>query len=173
VKTAISFLFSALLLNSLFYYCYISYSVLHAKWDAMLAISVIAKRGTRDIVRIAVNNSAKYESDEIWYQGKLYDVLKRESVNDTNFLYLLQDEEEGKLLSDNSEYFNNLTDQIAGNSFKIPHNSKFVAFPDFKYLLTQSQKLDLDLFKINSQTVKYKFQIRPFAADVPTPPPKS
>jgi hypothetical protein len=173
VKTGISFLFSVLLLNSLFYYCYFSCSVLHAKIETMLAISAMDKRGEGDIVRIAVDKSAKYESDEIWYQEKLYDVLKRESVNDTNYLYLLQDKEEERLLMDNSEYFNNLTSLSAGNNFRFPHSSRFIAFPDFKYLLTQEQRLNLFVLNTDSQAVKYKFSVITFPADVPTPPPRN
>src|SRR5580658_1799196 len=139
----------------------------------MLAISVMDKRGTGDIIRIAVDKSAKYESDEIWYQEKLYDVMKRESINDTNYLYLLQDKEEEKLLSANSEYFNNLTALSLGDNSKIPHIAKFIVLPEFKYFFAKEQKISPFLFKIGSLNVKYKFKIKQIPADVPTPPPKS
>ena len=80
---------------------------MHAKIEAHLAISDPKSNSESAVIKIAVCQLDKDENDEVWYRNKLYDVIKRDLVNDTMYVILLSDNNEEQLLTDNYNYFCN------------------------------------------------------------------
>src|SRR5580704_1759368 len=91
--------------NSFFYYGYFSFSLLKAKLAAKLALAKMNPQASFDILKVPVCQLEKDESDEVWYGGKLYDVVQRDRINDTLYVFLLRDEQEQNVLTCNQKYF--------------------------------------------------------------------
>jgi len=91
--------------NNLFYYGYFSISLIRSKIAAALALAKIDPAASTNLLRVAVGRLQKDESNEVWFNNKLYDVVDRERTNDTTFVYLLRDEDEQTLVSGNQRYW--------------------------------------------------------------------
>ena len=66
--------------------------------EAQLALARVSPQAGPDvsqtgspILKVPVGQLQKDESDEVWYQGKLYDVVERDRINDTGYVFLLRD----------------------------------------------------------------------------------
>ena len=114
----------------------------------------------------------KDESGEVWYDDKLYDVVKRESVNDTEYVYLMRDEDEQDILTQNSDYFKNDSGIFFGEGYKQTPQKKALGATDNNYMAASVKKTFWYNYPSAPPTVKYKFCITSFSTDVPTPPPK-
>ena len=69
--------------------------------------SAVTQAGS-DIIKVPVCLLQKDESDEVWYKDNLYDVVERDRINDTNYVFLLQDEQEQNVLAGNEKYFQDI-----------------------------------------------------------------
>jgi hypothetical protein len=172
VKTGIAIFLTILLFNSLFYCCYFSVSVIHAKIEAHQTISHIDNNESAGIIKVLVNDLDKDESDEAWYKNKLYDVVKRKNVGGISYIYLLQDKDEEELIEDNYNYFNDNMEIFYTNSFKIPHSQKIVPVPDCQYIIPGAQKIIHFHFILKTPAVKNEYYFTCFNTEVSTPPPK-
>lgn len=85
--------------NSLFYYSYFSFSMLKAKVEAKLALAKTSPQASPDILKVPVNRLQKDELDEVWYNSELYDVVERDRIDDTIYVFLLRDEQEQNILT--------------------------------------------------------------------------
>ena len=63
-----------------------------------MALAKINPRASLDILRVPVAQLQKDESDEVWYDGKLYDVAERDRIDDTLYVFLERDEQEQNVL---------------------------------------------------------------------------
>ncbi len=91
--------------NSLFYYGYFSISLLKSKLEARLVLAKISPQGSSGILKVPAGRLQRDESDEAWYNNELYDVVERDRMNDTVYVFLLRDEEEQHVLTLNEHYF--------------------------------------------------------------------
>ena len=98
LRKAATILLLTVFCNSLFYYGYLSCALLKAKLEAKLALAKINPRASLDILKVPVCLLQKDESDEVWYDGKLYDVVERDRINDTLYVFLERDEQEQNVL---------------------------------------------------------------------------
>ena len=98
MRKAATILLLTVFCNSLFYYGYLSCALLKAKLEAKLALAKINPRASLDILKVPVCLLQKDESDEVWYDGKLYDVVERDRINDTLYVFLERDEQEQNVL---------------------------------------------------------------------------
>ena len=157
--------------NSSFYYTYFSFSIIKAKFEAVVAIGNLSTEKTYFKIRTA--ELQKDESDEVWYGNKLYDVAKRESVNGTEYVYLVRDEEEQDVLTENSDYFKNDTGVFFGTECKPNPQKKLQPITDNNYIINSSKKIFCPTYSLRPPTVKYTFCCSSICTDVLTPPPKS
>jgi hypothetical protein len=105
LRKAATILLLTVFCNSLFYYGYLSCALLKAKLDARLALAKINPRASLDILQVPVSQLQKDESDEVWYDGKLYDVVERDRINDTLYVFLERDEQEQNVLNRQQKCF--------------------------------------------------------------------
>ena len=165
-----SILLLVIFCNSFFYYTYFSVSVIKAKFEASAAIGNSAI--DNKYLKIEVAKLQKDESDEVWYDNKLYDVAKRESVNGAEYVYLLRDEEEQDVITKNNDYFKNDTGIFLGSNDKLSPQKKSQSITDNNYITTYSKKIFRPIRLLRPPTVKYTFCFNSICTDVPTPPPK-
>jgi hypothetical protein len=156
--------------NSFFYYTYFSFSIIKAKLEAAIAIGNLSAKKT--YIKIPTAALQKDESDEVWYNNKLYDVAQRESVNDIEYVFLVRDEEEQDVLTQNSDYFKNDTGIFSSGGYKLSQQRKMQPITDNKYVGISSKKIFYFSHLLRPPTVKYTFSFISFCTDVPTPPPK-
>ncbi len=124
------------------------------------------------VLKVAVAKLDKDEQDEVWYQQKLYDVVKRKTINDTSYVYILHDDDEEQLLADNCNYFRDENGIFCATNFKIPHSKKTISLSNYQYLLIVIQKINHTNFTSSAPTVKNKYFVNLFNIEVATPPPK-
>jgi hypothetical protein len=167
--------FSSILLliifcNSFFYYTWFYFSIIKAKIEALGAIANCDVEKTS--IKIPVAELQKDESDEAWYNNKLYDVAKRESVNDTEYIYLLRDEEEQDVLNDNSDYFKNDPGAFLSSGYRLNSQKKAPVITDDNYFISAEKNISFFGYLFKPPTVKNKYCFISFCTDVPTPPPR-
>jgi hypothetical protein len=172
--------------NSLFYYGYFSISLLKAKLDAKIAMakmgpqagSDVIQAGSdviqagSDIIKVPVCLLQKDESDEVWYNDKLYDVVERDRINDTIYVFLLRDEQEQHVLASNQKYFQDSCGVLPEGEHALTVIKKVPTIIDTEHLtnyrLTMSQYDCL----AGSSPAAGKSPLSPVCAEIPTPPPR-
>jgi hypothetical protein len=138
------------------------------------AAAVIANSdGETLFIKIPVAALQKDESHEAWYNNKLYDVAKRESANDTEYVYLIRDEDEQNVLNDNSEYFKNDVGVSLDSGYKASPQKKSLSLSDNNYVVSAVKKIFPCDHLFKSLTVKNKYCFTSICTDVPTPPPRN
>jgi hypothetical protein len=169
-KAAIILLLSVFC-NSVFYYGYFSYSLLKAKIDAKLALAKIRPQESPDILRVPVCRLERDESDEAWYNGKLYDVIERDRIHDTLYAFLLRDEEEQGVLCSNQGHF-----QDTGGFLAWGHEMTAIKIPPAFTDTEQMQDYRLSFRRqdclIRTFPAPNKSHFSSLRAETPTPPPK-
>jgi hypothetical protein len=157
--------------NSLFYYGYFSYSILKAKLNAKVALAKIRPQDCSDILKVPVSRLQKDESDEAWFDGKLYDVAERDRINDTVYVFLLRDEEEQGVLYASQRYFQG-TDAFSGKG----HEMAAIRIPPASTDTEQPQDYRLSFWKqvrlIRTFPATKTSTFSSLRAETPTPPPK-
>jgi hypothetical protein len=144
----------------------------HAKIEAYQILSQPENINESSVIKIPANKLDKDEVDEAWYQNKLYDVIKRESINDTIYVCLLQDNDEEQLITENYNYFKNDNCSFCSGSIQLPHSKKIVSLPDGQYLITARQKMNYYYFTYTIPASRNEYDFNSFNTEVLTPPPK-
>src|SRR5258708_969960 len=119
MKKGISIILLILLCNSLFYCCYFAFSIVSVKLEAGYKISQIKEPQKTQVIKVPVNMLERDESDEVWYQHKLFDVISRGVINDTSYVFLLRDKDEEQLITENYNYFRTDTEVFYNGCFQI------------------------------------------------------
>lgn len=152
------------LCNSFLYYTYFSFSIIKAKIEAA------DKIGNAECIRVRVAALQKDESGEAWYNNKLYDVAKRESVKDTEWVYLMRDEEEQNMLAQTSDFFQNDWSGFLEGKTSLQKKALHINYED--YLLSYSGRLQLTICLNVPPISGYKLDYFSIGTDLPSPPPK-
>jgi len=97
-----------LLLNSFFYCLYYNICIWQRQASVKASIANSTYGGRLTIIKMptASSNLTQNEEDEITVGGMLYDVVKRQTLHDTVFLYTLPDDEEQQLVEKINAYVN-------------------------------------------------------------------
>lgn len=155
--------------NSLFYYGYFSFSLLKARLEARLALAKMSPQASSDILKVPVCRLQKDESDEVWYNNKLYDVADRERINDTVYVFLLRDEQEQNVLTCSQNCFQDDCGVLSGGH-KLKTIKKAPVITDTEHLpnhqLTPSQQ------DCPAAPAANKYPLSADCAETPSPPPK-
>ena len=171
LKKISAFLLTAILCNSVAYYGYFTLSMARVKFEAIQSRLDLDETAP-GVLKVAVNKLDKDEDGEVWYQHKLYDVVKRKTINDITYVYILHDGDEEQLLTDNGDYFRDENGIFCATSFKLPHSGKTISLSDYQYILTAIQKINHSVFTSSAPAVKNEYFPDRFGIEVPTPPPK-
>ncbi len=89
----------------MFYYGYFDFMLLYSKHIATRGMMAAESNSSLAVIKVPLNQQDAYNDDEIRIDGNLYDVGKREIINDTLFLSLYHDTDEQDILSEISEFF--------------------------------------------------------------------
>ncbi len=91
--------------SSVFYYGYFDIMLLYSKHRASCGVAAAKHNSSFNVIKVPLNQQDAYSGDEIRIDGNLYDVGKREIINDTLFLSLYHDTDEQDILSEISDFF--------------------------------------------------------------------
>jgi hypothetical protein len=158
--------------NSLFYYGYFSFSLLKAKLDAKLALAKTNPQASSDILKVPVCLLQKDESDEVWYNDKLYDVVERDRVNDTIYVFLLQDEQEQNILTSNQKYFRDNCGVSSGGGHEVTVINKTPTIIDTEHIPNYPLTLSQYDCLIKSSPAVNKSLLPAVCTETPSPPPR-
>ena len=108
-------------MNGIIYYLSVNIRLLKDKKEAQIAVASL-KNGS-GIIKVPLVRYAENAESEIWVDGKLYDVVKRQLVNDTVYISVYHDSSEQGLLSEIKEHFtDNGTPSSNKDGFKKSHS---------------------------------------------------
>jgi hypothetical protein len=167
--------------NSLFYYGYFSISLLKAKLDAKIALAKMgpqagsAKMGPQggsDVIKVAVCRLQKDESDEVWYNDHLYDVVERDRINDTSYVFLLRDEQEQDVLTGNQKYFQDSCGVLPDGEHELTTIKKAPTITDTEHLTNYRLTLSRQDCLVGSSPAAAKSPLSAVCAKIPSPPPR-
>jgi hypothetical protein len=173
LKTVIPVLLSVLLFNSLFYHGYFSIAIIHAKIEAHQNLAQNNDNNSAGIIKVPVNKLDKDEFDEVWFKGNLYDVSGRQIINDTAYVFLINDNLEQQLLADNFNYFRDDTDIFCACNFKIPHSKKIISLQDCLYIYQVLPEINHHHLFERFTEARNNYCLNNPTTGVPGPPPKS
>ena len=166
-----SFLLLLILFNALLYYAYLNFEVITAKADAIDAISRMDNNQQAGLTKIPLINLDKDEDNEVWFQNKLYDVVKRETINDTVYVYVIRDAKEQEVLNDIHDYFKTDPCISATGVNKVSRLKNIYRIIDQTFINVQQ---DILLHSTNNKIhpVIQKFYHSSIDKEVLTPPPR-
>jgi hypothetical protein len=125
-----------------------------------------------DIIKVPVCLLQKDESDEVWYKDNLYDVVERDRIKDTNYVFLLRDEQEQNVLAGNQTYFQDTCGVLPDGEHELTAIKKVLTITDTEHLtnyrLTLSQ---LDCLA-GCRAATNKSPLSAICAEIPSPPPR-
>jgi hypothetical protein len=181
--------------NSLFYYGYFSISLLKAKLDAKIAIAKVGPQAGcpkmsqqagcpqvgspemgpqagSDILKVPVWLLQKDESDEVWYNDKLYDVVERDRIDDTVYVFLLRDEQEQDVLTGNQKYIQESCGALPDGEHELTTIKRAPAITDTEHLTNYRLMLSRQGCLVGSSPAAGKSPLSAVCAEIPSPPPR-
>ena len=105
MKTVLRVILIIIALNGIFYYGWVNLRLIITHLTSKNALSSLSAKQQSELLRINVADLDKDESDEVWFNDQLFDVVKREKVQDIEYVYVAKDEEEQNVLEDLSDHF--------------------------------------------------------------------
>lgn len=122
--------------------------------------------------KIATNDLDKDESDEVWFKGQLFDVVKRERIKDTEYVYVAPDKEEQDVLDIIFDHFqsddHSLLLEEVNKITPLKHMSRAI---DWHYILGRPQEFFHHNPAIGALIIKTPPELTD-ASEVLTPPPR-
>jgi hypothetical protein len=119
VKTASIILCIALLFNSVFYSISLNVTILDAKFEAKEKLSKQIPTHDLTLIKIPANENLQIVENELWYNGKLYDISTTMTIKDTVYYYALEDPKEEEKIGLIYEYFNSEFNSLSPQTFKL------------------------------------------------------
>lgn len=171
MRIAIRFLLLISFLTGLLYYSWLTFALLLSRTHAKNAIATLSGEQSSQLRKIPVAALDEDESDEVWFNGNLYDVVKRESIHDTGYVFVIQD-------SDEQEALDNISGHYQTENFFLQGRENKVCLPAIKFQSSDQENflkspggLYTALF-LAASTASREWALPAFAAEVNTPPPK-
>jgi len=172
MKIIAAILFFLIVTSSLFYYGYFDAVLLHSKEKARQNITAAEDRQTLKRFKISVKEKDKYNDDEAWINGELYDIAERKTEGDSISLYLYHDADEESILSEIGDFFKPDDNTFIASSPDIPVFKSVRIIPNPQYILYAldfSLRRDPASHEISLTRQSYQCSQ---VFDVPIPPPK-
>lgn len=166
------FLLSVFVFNIIGYYLIFDISDIQIKNQVAETISKISVISNAKMIKVHLSDIREYDKDEIWYNGKLYDILKKETKNDSLFIFILNDQKEEDLITDLGMYVERNFDAVFhGGASKHPVKAEPKNFLE-KYLPNAATPWS-DNF-INTRTIYISTQDldSSYILSILTPPPE-
>jgi hypothetical protein len=167
LRKAATILLLTVFCNSLLYYGYLSCSLLKARLAAKLALAKIDPRASSDILKVPVSLLQKDESDEVWYNDKLYDVVERDRINDTLYVFLERDEEEQNALVRQQKYF-----QLSTGGHEVTATTMLLPISDTEYIPNYEWTSPRQICLGKLSPAPNTSPVCTVFAETPSPPPK-
>jgi len=125
LKVIATVLLALLMLNSFFYCLYCNICIWQREAEVKEMVADQNFGGAVTIVKIpsASTGSELETKDELWYNKSLYDVIKRQVVKDTLYVYMVADEEEENFVN-RIDAFITAGDECCYNSACTVHTEK-------------------------------------------------
>jgi hypothetical protein len=172
LRKAATILLLTVFCNSLFYYGYFSISLLKAKLDAKIALAKLDPRASPDILKIPVCLLQKDESDEVWYNEKLYDVVERDRINDTLYVFLERDEEEQNALVRQQKCFQNTCGPLLAGGHEMTAIKTVLPLSDTEFISNFQRRFSQRLRLMKPSPAANTSSLSAVFAETPSPPPK-
>ncbi len=172
MRKAATILLLTVFCNSLCYYGYLSCALLKAKLDARVSLARINPRASFDLLKVPVCLLQKDESDEVWYDDKLYDVVERDRINDTLFVFLERDEEEQSVLVRQQKYFNDSFGFLSAGGHEVKAAKMALPISDTECVRSNQRGLSRHFCVLKPSFVIDTALISADFSETASPPPK-
>jgi hypothetical protein len=158
--------------NSLCYYGYLSCALLKAKLDARVSLAKLNPRASFDILKVPVCLLQKDESDEVWYNDKLYDVVERDRINDTLYVFLERDEQEQNVLIRQQKYFSDSFGFLSAGGHEVKAAKMAHPISDTECVRNNQRGLSPQFYVFKPSFVIDTSSISSDFSETASPPPK-
>jgi hypothetical protein len=172
VRKATTILLLTVFCNSIFYYGYLSCALLKAKLEAKLSLARIDPRASTGIVRVPVCLLQKDESDEVWYRDKLYDVVERDRINDTVYVFLQRDEQEQNVLNRQQKFVQDNYGPLPAGGHELTATKVTLANIDTEYIPKDQRTLSPFISGTKPSLASTVAPLAAIFSEPPSPPPK-
>ncbi len=163
-----------LLLNSFFYCLYCNLCIWHREEEVKASISNKSYDQSITLIKIP---SAKIKKeflteDDIWYKKNLYDVVKRQVIHDTVYIYMLPDKEEQNIVEKMNAYISDDISPASPGGCAINVIKNIVKVIPQPYIC---HSLPSYFFLNSNNTGNNEMQYSTYfiTAEIITPPPKA
>jgi hypothetical protein len=158
-------------LNGLLYCGWLNIKLFLTHKTSQKALSHLSDQQQSEFQKIPAGDLDKDESDEVWFKGKLFDVVKRERNNDTEYVYVAPDKDEQDVLDIIFDHFRSDDHLLSENVNKISSSKHISRATNLHYIPVRLQRL----IHHNSAVYAFVMYASPGLADaseVLTPPPR-
>jgi hypothetical protein len=172
MKLTAAILLLLIVFSSLFYSGYFNALMFRAKEQAK---EVIAAKECIDgfkIIKIPLSINKQSDEDEIWLDHRLYDIAKKEIINDTVYEYLYHDKNEENILSEIGSIFKGDEDNYFPATSATPVFKCIHKVPEQIYTFYASVSVLKDTAMLPEIFSEKKYSIQNKTSDVITPPPR-
>ena len=121
----------------------------NSKEQATQSVIAAEKSHSLAVYKVAANQQDNYKDNEVWVNGKLYDVAERKIIKDTLYLSLYHDSDEESILSVITNFFNPDEKSFSSLSQNGPLLKSIRAIPNPVYTL------DISHFRLISYATGY------------------
>ncbi len=160
-----------LFLNGLLYCGWLSVELIISHTKAKNALSQLSAKQQSELLKIRVSDLDKDESDEVWFNDELFDVVKRESIHDTVYVYVARDKDEQDILESIFDHFRTDNRLMPAGSNKISRIKNIHRAIDLQYIIKRHSLLFHPFIEMHSVIIKTS-PLLPAASEVLIPPPR-
>ncbi|HEX9514012.1 MAG TPA: hypothetical protein VF939_26155 [Puia sp.] len=171
MKIAIRAFLFIFFLISLLYCGWLNIELLITHANSKNALSHFSDQQQSELIKIPVCQLDKDQSDEVWFHDKLFDVVKRERIHDTVYVYVAPDKDEQDVLDMIFDHFRSedcLASEDVNRVSPLKHISRAI---DWHYILRQPQESFHPIPGICTINIKASPELTG-ASEVLTPPPR-
>jgi hypothetical protein len=171
VRIAIRVFLFILFLNGLLYCGWLSIELIISHTKAKNALSSLSASQQSELLKIRVSDLDKDESDEVWFNDELFDVVKRESIHDTMYVYVARDKDEQDVLESIFDHFRTDNHLLPAGSNKVSRIKNIHRAIDLQYIIKRHPLLFHPFIEMRSVIIKAS-SLLPAASEVLAPPPR-
>ena len=150
------------------YYFYFGFSQIEIKTEAFFEM-LSNDKSQYKIVAIPINKFNK-NADEIWVDGKLYDVASYKISRDSVYVSVLHDKKEERLINNNTEHFDQNICYSTTNNGKQIHKKISTITDDWK-IYNSKNIVHIHLVQKLSYYLQHTNAVSKYFAHVTSPPP--
>ncbi len=161
----------SLSVSTILYYLYFDISEFQAKKEAHLTL--VNHTNNLQVFKIPTKQLKQNGQDEIWHDGKLYDIASCKINGDTATIYVLHDKEEESIISRITDYLKADCQYVGNDGYNHIGHRHAPVIKEYKYITSNYHFKNASFFSLNDFHQLTTAYFSNNCRTVITPPPKA